>query len=318
MKGTHVSSGMELITLGTAAGPAIRGPEGGIASAVVIGDVFYLVDFGLGVTRAAHAAGLRGNRFRAGFLSHLHSDHIGELPGFLLWNWGPPVDGFTEPVTLIGPGADPGRGHGGCGLAGTRQLVAGLLDAFSYDLHIREADEARPSMADLLRVEELTPDRIADAEAQPFPVYEDDRVRVTAVLVDHPPVFPAFGFRFDSDHGSITFSGDTAESVALSRLAVGTDILVHEAVNLGFYAAAGFDAAFVNHQRISHTTPAGAGRVAEAAGAKQLVLSHLAGVAEPDYWETEAAGTFSGSVQVARSGDRFPVRDSRSAAIGPV
>lgn len=295
---------MELITLGTAAGPAIRGPEGGIASAVVVGDAFYLVDFGLGVTRAAHAAGLRGRSFRAGFLTHLHSDHVAELPGFLLWNWGPPVDGFVEQVTLVGPGADPERASS-TPLAGTRALVGHLLDAFSYDMHIRVADEARPPMGELVTVVEVTPPRAAPAQAAPFCVYEDDRVRVTAVLVEHPPVYPAFGFRFDSEHGSITFSGDTAESAALATLARDSDILVHEAVNLGYYEANGFDPAFVRHQRISHTPPDGAGRVAQAAGARHLVLSHLAGVAGPGFWRDEAARTFAGPVTVARSGDRF-------------
>ena len=78
---------VELITLGTAAGPAIRGPENGISSALVVGDAFYVVDFGLGCSRAAHEAGLRGKDFAAGFVTHLHSDHVVELPGFLLWNW---------------------------------------------------------------------------------------------------------------------------------------------------------------------------------------------------------------------------------------
>ncbi|MET3721185.1 MULTISPECIES: MBL fold metallo-hydrolase [unclassified Arthrobacter] len=69
---------VELITLGTAAGPAIRGPENGISSALVVGDAFYMVDFGLGCSRAAHEAGLRGKDFKAGFVTHLHSDHVGE------------------------------------------------------------------------------------------------------------------------------------------------------------------------------------------------------------------------------------------------
>jgi ribonuclease BN (tRNA processing enzyme) len=46
----------------------------------------------------------------------------------------------------------------------------------------------------------------------PFSVFEDARVRVTATLVNHAPVFPTFAFRFDTDDGSITFSGDTAAS----------------------------------------------------------------------------------------------------------
>src|SRR5699024_9373499 len=118
------------------------------------------------------------------------------------------------------------------------------LEAFSYDLNIRVTDEARPVMSELIRPVEITLPETSSED--PFLVYEDDRVKVTAVLVDHPPVHPAFGFRFDTADGSITFSGDTAESSALAKLAHETDILVHEAVNLEFFASKGFDAAFLN------------------------------------------------------------------------
>ena len=46
----------------------------------------------------------------------------------------------------------------------------------------------------------------------PFVVMEDDHVKVSAVLVPHGPIFPAFAFRFDTTHGSVTFSGDTTYS----------------------------------------------------------------------------------------------------------
>ncbi|GER22771.1 hypothetical protein NCCP1664_12680 [Zafaria cholistanensis] len=295
----------ELITLGTAAGPAIRGPEGGIASAVVVDGSFYMIDFGLGCVRAAHQAGLRGRDFVAGFVTHLHSDHVVELPGFLLWNWGAPVDGYTHQVGIYGPGRDATHPRGGS-LAGTGQLVEHTLEAFSYDLDIRVTDEARPDMKDLVKAVEIdTPAHGSAAAGRPFAVYEDARVRVTAVLVEHPPVRPALAFRFDTAAGSITFSGDTAECDALVRLAEGTDILVHEAVNLDFFACRGFDPVFINHQSESHTSPEGAGRVASKAGAGRLVLSHLAGVATVEEWGQRARSTFSGPVDVARSGDRF-------------
>lgn len=295
-------SSTELITLGTAAGPAIRGKENGMASAVVVGDQFYMVDFGLGCVRSAHEAGLRGKDFKAGFITHLHSDHVAEFPAFLMWNWGAPVEGFAHPISIHGPGQDINHPQG-AELSGTRGLVHHTLEAFSYDLNIRVTDEARPVMSDLIRPVEISLPN--DAAEEPFLIYEDDHVKVTAVLVDHPPVHPAFGFRFDTVDGSITFSGDTAESHALVKLAYDTDILVHEAVNLEFFVSKGFDAAFLNHQQQSHTTPEGAGRIATASGAKRLVLSHLAGVATPDEWAAGAASTYTGPVQVATSGQRF-------------
>ncbi len=309
-----MTSVTELITLGTAAGPAIRGKENGMASALVVDGKYYMVDFGLGCVRAAHQAGLRGQDFVAGFITHLHSDHVGELPAYLLWNWGEPVDGFTSPVGVYGPGRDPQHVRGDK-LSGTKDLVCHTLQAFSYDLDIRVTDEARPEMTSLLDVHEIEiPSVEQGAGHRPFVVFEDERVKVTAVLVLHPPVYPAFAFRFDTAHGSVTFSGDTAECPALVELARGTDILVHEAVNLDFFTSMGFSPTFINHQRESHTSPEGAGRIAEACGAGQLVLSHLAGVASVEEWRTRAASTFSGQVNVATSGQRFSVTGAPAAA----
>lgn len=298
---------VELITLGTAAGPAIRGPEKGISSALVVGDAFYMVDFGLGCVRAAHKAGLRGKDFVAGFITHLHSDHVGELPGFLLWNWGSPVEGFTSPVSIVGPGKDATR-PGGSELSGTGELVSHSLKAFSYDIDIRVHNEARPHLATLVHALDLaTPAHKSPEAARPFDVYQDNRVKVTGILVEHPPVRPALAFRFETDDGSVVFSGDTAECEAMVVLSNGADVLVHEAVNLGFYADKGFAPEFLRHQRIAHTAPEGAGRVASAAGVGRLVLSHLAGPAEPQWWLNKAASAFDGPIDVAVSGQRFGV-----------
>jgi hypothetical protein len=48
------------------------------------------------------------------------------------------------------------------------------------------------------------PRRAASPDMEPFQVFEDDRVRVSAILVDHFPIWPAFAFRFDTDEGSVT------------------------------------------------------------------------------------------------------------------
>jgi ribonuclease BN (tRNA processing enzyme) len=55
----------------------------------------------------------------------------------------------------------------------------------------------------------------------------DDSVRVTASLVDHPPVVPAFAYRFDARDRSLVISGDTAPSQNLAKLAAGADVFAH-------------------------------------------------------------------------------------------
>jgi ribonuclease BN (tRNA processing enzyme) len=61
-------------------------------------------------------------------------------------------------------------------------------------------------------------------------VAQDDNVKVSAIIVEHPPVKPALGYRFDFKDRSIAFSGDTAPLEAVAKMATGADVLVHEAM----------------------------------------------------------------------------------------
>ena len=109
----------------------------------------------------------------------------------------------------------------------------------------------------------------------PFPVYEDDRVKVTATLVNHAPVFPSLAFRFDTADGTVTFSGDTAPSDNLVKLAAGSDIMVHEIIDRA-WAEALFPEprtpaaeATLGHLLESHTTIEDIGAVAQRIGARE-------------------------------------------------
>jgi ribonuclease BN (tRNA processing enzyme) len=110
-------------------------------------------------------------------------------------------------------------------------------------------------------------------------VMEDENVKVTATLVDHPPVTPAFAYRFDAHDRSIVISVDTKPSKNLIALASGADVLIHEAyfpsaidrLVAGVTNATHLKRAILAH----HTTAEDAGRVAHSAGVKTLVLSHL-------------------------------------------
>jgi len=62
------------------------------------------------------------------------------------------------------------------------------------------------------------------------PVTQDDNVKVSAIIVEHPPVKPALGYRFDFKDRSIAFSGDAAPLEAVAQMAKGADVLVHEAM----------------------------------------------------------------------------------------
>jgi len=146
------------------------------------------------------------------------------------------------------------------------------------------------------------PDGDVAPPMEPFVVHRDEHVEVTATLVAHPPTAPAFAFRFDTASGSVTISGDTAPCDNVVRLAAGTDLLLHEAIDLDLlsarYPAGERREAIMAHHRRAHTTPHQAGVIAERAGARALALHHLVPPhAPPSSW-LAAGEAFGGALHV--------------------
>jgi ribonuclease BN (tRNA processing enzyme) len=144
-------------------------------------------------------------------------------------------------------------------------------------------------------------------------VMQDDNVKVSAIIVEHPPVKPALGYRFDFKDRSIAFSGDTAPSEAVAKLAKGADVLVHEAMHmpaLESYMRAEIAKGrpvrfedYMAHMKADHTPVEDVGRIAQQAGVKALVLSHLVpgidGISD-EGWRAAAAKYFKGEIIVGR------------------
>jgi ribonuclease BN (tRNA processing enzyme) len=170
-----------------------------------------------------------------------------------------------------------------------------FFDMNKADIDTRIANEGRVPLVPLVRVHELRKGGV---------VMSDGHVKVTATLVDHPPVVPAFAYRFDAPDRSIVISGDTAPSRNLVALAAGADVLVHSVMYPpaidGLVArvpnAAALKASILAHQ----TSAEDAGRVAQDAGVKTLVLSHFV---PPD----DAAVTDAMWLEAARRHFRGPV-----------
>jgi ribonuclease BN (tRNA processing enzyme) len=136
----------------------------------------------------------------------------------------------------------------------------------------------------------------------------DENVKVTAALVDHPPVVPAFAYRFDTADRSIVISGDTVPSDNLVKLAAGAEMLVHSVMYppavdrlvARVPNAAALEASILAHQ----TSAEDAGRIAQSAGVKTLVLSHFVPPDDPEVtdqmWFEAARRHFRGTVIVGR------------------
>ena len=272
-----------LILLGTGGGPSPKRLRSAPAQVILVGDDAYVVDCGDGVARQMALAGVALSRIRAVFVTHHHSDHNADYGNLLLLGW---IDGLKPIVDAYGPPP----------LAKMTGLVAEMN---AVDIAIRIADEGRPPFTGLVVPHEITAGGRVRQQAG---------VKVTAALVDHPPIRPAFAYRFDTPDRSIVISGDTAPSESLVTLAKGADVLVHEVLYLpGVDHLVGNEPHATRlraHLVASHTPSAEVGRIAAAAGVKTLVLSHFVPGDDPsitdEMWTAGVRAHFEGEVVVGR------------------
>ena len=175
------------------------------------------------------------------------------------------------------------------------------------------ADGGRPSPRKYLTVHDIVIPKGIEASPtrpsprmSPFQIYQDENVRVLATLVDHAPMFPAFGFRFETPDGVIVFSGDTSRNDNLIELATGADVLVHEVMDMNWprrmlpEPRSAADEAKLRHLLEAHTDVAEVGSIARAAGVKVLVMSHLGPPTTRDEDYLSQVKGFSGKVMVGR------------------
>lgn len=312
-----------LITLGVQAGPPPVPNRTGISTALKIGGDVYQIDCGLGSLNAFTNAGFRFDDLKSMFITHLHTDHMVDYFSFFL-SGGYTASKGKAPVSVYGPGpagglppsrvgdSDPATIDEGDPAPGLAATTAALQQAFAYTNNIFIRDMGTDDIQDLAQVIEIAVPPGSDylnrsPATLPFPVMSDDNMTVTATLVSHYDVYPAFGFRFDLTKSgvSVTFSGDTTKSDNLITLAKGTDILVHE-------AQFSLDDAYYNNRFPpnylvnSHTSAEQVGEVAAAANAKHVILSHYSPTDLPDSEWIDAIGKhYSGKVTVARDGQVF-------------
>jgi ribonuclease BN (tRNA processing enzyme) len=278
-----------LVLLGTKGGPAIRkGGPSPTANLLVIGGYPYVIDCGLGVTRGLVEAGLALPELRSIIITHLHSDHVLEMGPLIHTAW---TAGLKEKVVVHGP-------------AGTAAVWQGFLASLSYDIAIRIEDEGRPDLARMVEVREY-----GDGA-----VFTDERVKLTALRVLHPPVTDCFALRFDHGIGSVVFSADTTYVPPLAEFARGADILVHEAIYEPgvdrLVARVGNGAHLKQHLLASHTLAEDVGRIATEAGVGLLALHHLVPADDPlvteQHWIDALRSHYHGPLVVGRDGLVLP------------
>lgn len=272
-----------LILLGTGGGPRPRRENSASAQVVLVNDTPYVIDCGDGVARQLVFAGVPLSTLRHIFITHNHSDHNADYGNLLLLAW---TAGLKTRVDAWGPPP-------------LKRITDLFLEMNAADIGARTTDESRTPLAPLLNVHEMTEGGL---------VMEDDRVKVSAALVPHPPMVPSFAYRFDTADRSIVMSGDTARSDSLVALARGADVLVHSAFYVPavdrLLARVPNAATLKQSILLGQTSAEDAGRVAQAAGVKTLVLSHLIPADDPavtdQMWIDAASTQFRGPIVVGR------------------
>jgi ribonuclease BN (tRNA processing enzyme) len=274
-----LKKGTRLILLGTGGGPRPNKMRAQSSGVVLVNDVPYVVDCGEGVSHQLVFANVPLRNLRYIFITHHHSDHNLDY-GNLMYNaW---ASGFKGRIDTYGPPP-------------IEKITNLFLEMNAYDINIRILDEGRSPLKSMIRTHEFSKGGV---------IMEDEHVKVSATLVNHPPVEPAFAYRFDAPDRSIVFSGDTTPCDNLVKLAQGADVLVHEVIHkpslTRLMARIPNADRLVEHIVASHTTHIDVGKVAKAACVKTLVLNHYVPKDDPsitdEIWIEGARTHFDGKI----------------------
>lgn len=277
------SKSSRLILLGTAGGPTPKPNRAASSQVIIVNGAAYVIDCGNGVARQMSLAGLKLGSLNSVFITHHHSDHNADFGNLVLLAW---ASDLSHPVKLFGPPPIA---------AMTRQFLA-MNDV---DIRTRTRDEGRPALNTMVSATEV---------ARGGSVMQDANVKVTSAIVNHPPIAPAFAYRFDCPDRSIVISGDTTPSDALVELARDADVLVHEVMHVPsieqLIAAESNAKTLREHLLASHTTTEQVGRIATRARVKTLVLSHFVPGGFPfvpdEIWAADVRRHFTGRIVVGK------------------
>jgi ribonuclease Z len=285
-------------------GPFPDPTRAGPCTAIIAGDRLFVVDAGEGSARNMGYMGLPLGKVEALLLTHFHSDHIDGLGPFMLQHWG--MATATTPLPIYGP-------------TGVDQVVDGFRAAYVLDYGYRVAHHS----------EKIMPSGGSGGKGLPFTlppvgqgdtvvVLEDKGLKITAFRVNHAPIEPAVGYRFDYKGRSVVITGDTKLTPTVATAAKDADILIHEALQPTLVNILGAELAAKNMGNLVHvmrdilnyhTTPEEAAAQAHAAQVKHLVYNHIVPPLPVKFaypaFVGDAAKFFDGPITVGEDGMLF-------------
>ncbi len=240
-------------------GTGVPHPSPGRAGAgtfVRSGDVRLQFDAGRATALRLVDAGTHPTHLDALFLTHHHSDHVQDVADVTMSRWLHQQVSSTGPLVIV------------CPEGPTARFVRRMLEPYEDDIAVRTRHTgALPPQFELITF---------NATDGPSEVWrsEDGTVGVDAVAVHHEPVEAAVAYRIRTPDGVVVVSGDTRVCDEVAQLAAEADVLVHEACRTTALAAAIAGTVFETIFSY-HADTVALGSMAEQAGVRHLVLTHL-------------------------------------------
>ena len=237
-------------------------PSPGRAEACILveaGDDIYIFDLGNGSMDNLNEYQVPWPNVKAILITHMHSDHIADLPDAHLQSW---IQGRNSPLMVYGP-------------RGISLVTKGFELAYSPDYQYRNehhGDDMLPmSIAGFNAIEimnnQFIPNDTPGLEILPF-------------VVDHYPVNSAFGFKISYKGRTVVISGDTINDGSVQKYSKDVDLLVHSAISIDLAERMREVAPLPQLNEILldiqdyHTTVMEAGEIARDANVKHLLIYH--------------------------------------------
>ncbi len=246
----NYAQAIKVTLLGTGCPPPVMN-RFGPSILVEAGGHKFLFDAGRGAMQRLTQLKIPWRDVSGVFLTHLHSNHVVGFPDLWLTGW-LTAPGRDEPLRVWGP-------------AGTAAMMGNLSEAFAEDIRIRIMEDKSNADGATIIAAEVTDGMAIDTQG----------VKITAFLVDHGPVTPAFGYRVDFAGHSVVLSGDTKPSENLIIHAQGADVLIHEVVSMASLQEAGYPPSRIETIVGHHTSPEQAGELFSRVNPKLAVYSHI-------------------------------------------
>jgi ribonuclease Z len=323
---------------GTQSGPALFNGQAGAGTLVRYGDdsndcgaVRLQFDAGRGTNMRLSQVNVTPAQLNAIFFTHMHSDHTEGFADIIQMRWNYNSKGPKLDVVCSSDAVSPQGFTLSC-----RKLATHIADPFIQSGEIaqrRSEDKARLAggPADLAHV------IIFEPKNEPQVVWSSGEVKVSAIRSTH--IAGHASYRVDTPAGSVVIGGDAGSDVIapprasstseqVEMLAKGVDVIVHSTMHpvMGPDRESGMPAPVFYRQ----SSTADLGAMAKRAGAKHLVLTHLAPsigavrhgpfmvpggpLTEADYRKAVEESGFSGNIVVGTdlASIRLPAKQAAS------